>query len=244
MEQRKLGHLTVPAMGLGCMGMSRLLRQRPTRARRSRPSTARSSSACTFLDTAEMYGPYTNEELVGRAIAGRRDEVSIATKFGIRSRRRPRTRRPRDRRLARERAPLDRGLAAAARHRPRRPLLPAPRRPQHADRGDRRRARPSWSRQGKIRHIGLSEAAPETIRRAHAVHPITARADRVLAVDARPRGRGPARPAASSASASSPTRRSAAASSRAASRRPTSSTRATSAATARASPARRSRPTW
>src|SRR5881397_2834897 len=83
LKQRRLGALSVSEIGLGCMGMSAFY------------GTADEDEAlatihralelgCTFLDTAEMYGPYTNEEIVGRAIAGRRDDVVLATKMGIR----------------------------------------------------------------------------------------------------------------------------------------------------------------
>src|SRR5690349_22367956 len=80
MRQRTLGTLTTSALGLGCMGMSEYYG-----ARDDRESIATIHRALdlgvTFLDTADMYGPFTNEELVGRAIAGRRDEVVVATKF-------------------------------------------------------------------------------------------------------------------------------------------------------------------
>ena len=137
MQTRKLGQgLEVSAIGLGCMGMSEFY------------GTADEGEAIatihraldlgvTFLDTADMYGPFTNERLVGRAIAGRRDEVVLATKFGNERREdgswigingTPEYVRQRVRREPR-----------AARRRPHRPLLPAPRRPRDADRGDRRR---------------------------------------------------------------------------------------------------------
>ena len=117
--------LRVSTLGLGCMGMSRVLRDRRRVRERPRPSTARSTSASRFLDTADMYGPFTNEQLVGRAIAGRRDEVVLATKFG--NVRDPDD--PRDRRIDGSpeyvRVGLRRQPAAAGR-RPHRPLLPAP----------------------------------------------------------------------------------------------------------------------
>ena len=82
--QRTLGSaLTVSALGLGCMGMSQSYgRRRRRRIDRAR-SIARLSSACTFFDTAEVYGPFTNEDLLGKALQGRRSEVVIATKFGL-----------------------------------------------------------------------------------------------------------------------------------------------------------------
>ena len=82
MEQRKLGALSVPAMGLGCMGMSEFYSGRD-----DAESVATIHRAIdlgvTLLDTADMYGPHINEELVGKAISGRRDQVIVATKFGI-----------------------------------------------------------------------------------------------------------------------------------------------------------------
>ena len=160
-----------------------------------------------------MYGPYTNEELVGRALKDRRDEVVLATKFGIRSDAdddEPNA--PRDRRLARERPALDRGLAAAPRHRPRRPLLPAPHR-SRTRRSRRPSARwPSWCRRARS---ATSGSARRRRRRSAARTPCT-RSPRCRAstrcgrATSRPRS---CRRCASSASAWSPTRRSAAASS-------------------------------
>src|SRR3954465_12155785 len=84
MKHRNLGELTVSELGLGCMGMSAF--HGPAGGGEAIATIRRALElGCTFLDTAEMYGPFTNEELVGKAIAGRpRDEVTIATKCGIR----------------------------------------------------------------------------------------------------------------------------------------------------------------
>src|SRR5438128_1500689 len=84
MHQRTLGHdLAVPAIGLGCMGMSAFYGG--TDEREAIATNHRALElGCTMLDTAELYGPFTNEELVGKAIAGRRDDFILATKFGIR----------------------------------------------------------------------------------------------------------------------------------------------------------------
>ena len=82
MQTRTLGSLTVSALGLGCMGMSEFYG--PGDERESLATIALAlDRGCTFLDTADMYGPFTNEQLVGRAIASRRDEVVLATKFGV-----------------------------------------------------------------------------------------------------------------------------------------------------------------
>jgi aryl-alcohol dehydrogenase-like predicted oxidoreductase len=130
-----------------------------------------------FLDTAQLYGPMTNEELVGRAIKGRRDEYVLATKF---ARRMEPTTKPGDMSTL---GPLD-GSAAHVR----RSIEGSLQRlgTDHVDLYYQHRVDPNVPieetvgamgelvAQGKVRHLGLSEAAPETIRRAHAVHPITA----------------------------------------------------------------------
>jgi aryl-alcohol dehydrogenase-like predicted oxidoreductase len=172
MRKRTLGSegLEVSAQGLGCMGMSEFY------------GTADEGEAIatihraielgiTFFDTADMYGPFTNERLLGRAIAERRDELVIATKFGnertedggfLGINGRPEyVRRACDASLERlgvdhidlyylhrvdKTVPIEETVGAMA----------------------------ELVRQGKVRHLGLSEASPETIRRAHAVHPITA----------------------------------------------------------------------
>jgi aryl-alcohol dehydrogenase-like predicted oxidoreductase len=173
MEQRKLGGqgLVVSAQGLGCMGMSEFY------------GTADEGEAIAtihralelgvnFLDTADMYGPYANERLVGKAIAGRRDDVTLATKFGI-------VRDPDH--------PLRRGVNGRADY------VKASCEGSlerlgvdHIDLYYQHRVDPTVPieetvgamaelvAEGKVRHLGLSEAAADTIRRAHLVHPITA----------------------------------------------------------------------
>jgi aryl-alcohol dehydrogenase-like predicted oxidoreductase len=171
MKQRILGQgLEVSAEGLGCMGMSEFY------------GTADEGEAIatihraldlgvTLLDTADMYGPFTNERLVGRAIAGRRENVVLATKFGI-ERREDGTRLGPNGRPDYVRSACDASLQRLG--------------VDHIDLYYQHRVDRSvpieetWGAlkelvaSGKVRHLGISEAAPETIRRAHAVHPMTA----------------------------------------------------------------------
>jgi aryl-alcohol dehydrogenase-like predicted oxidoreductase len=170
MKTRTLGQLGVSALGLGCMGMSEFYGQGDEQESVATIHEFLDSGG-TLLDTADMYGPFTNEQLVGRAIAGRRDEVVLATKFGNERREDGSwvginghpdyVRRACDASLARlgvdhidlyyqhrvdKNVPIEDTVGAMAE------LVQA----------------------GKVRHLGLSEASAGTIRRAHAVHPITA----------------------------------------------------------------------
>ena len=188
-EHRTLGTdspLTVSALGLGCMGMSEFYGRRDEE---SALATIRRALdlGVTFLDTADMYGPFTNEQLVGKAIAGRRDEVQLATKFG--NERNPDGSwvgingppRVRPRGLRR--------LAAAAGRRPHRPLLPAPGRQDRPDRGDRRRdGRAGRGGQGAAPRPLRGERRHDPPRGGHGA-PDHGAAERVLAVHPRHRGR-------------------------------------------------------
>jgi aryl-alcohol dehydrogenase-like predicted oxidoreductase len=173
MKQRNLGSLTVPALGLGCMGMSAFYGT--TDDAESLATIDRALElGCNFLDTAEMYGPYKNEELVGKAIAGRRDQFVIATKFGIRWE--PTEEDPTNRVLDGSRENVRRSIEGSLKR------LGT----DHVDLYYQHRIDPNVPveetvgalgelvAEGKVRHIGLSEASPETIRAAHATHPITA----------------------------------------------------------------------
>jgi aryl-alcohol dehydrogenase-like predicted oxidoreductase len=126
----------------------------------------------THIDTAEIYGPYVNEQRLGRALKGRRDQAVVAMKFGLVSHA---GEGPGCSTHAREHPDRSRGLTEAARDRPDRPVLPAPRRPEHPESRTTVSALAELVAEGKVLHIGLSEAGPETIRRAHAVHPVAAR---------------------------------------------------------------------
>jgi aryl-alcohol dehydrogenase-like predicted oxidoreductase len=171
MEQRTLGGqgLVVPALGLGCMGMSQSYG--PGDDQESVATIHRALDlGMTFLDTADVYGPYTNERLVGRAIAGRRDEVVLATKFGNQ-------RLDDGRRVVNGKPDYVRQACDASLER-----LGV----DHIDlyyqhRVDRSvPVEDTWGamaelvQAGKVRHLGISEAAPATVRRAHAVHPVSA----------------------------------------------------------------------
>ena len=174
MQTRRLGSNGPPvsALGLGCMGMSAFYGGRSDDAEAIAVIHRALELGVTLLDTADMYGPHTNEVLVGKAISDRRNEVFLATKFGIRLD-------PGD--------PAARGIdgspayvAAACEGSLKRLGV------DHIDLYYQHRVDPrvpiedtvgAMSRlveQGKVRFLGLSEAAPDTVRRAHAVHTITA----------------------------------------------------------------------
>ena len=208
MQKRRLGPLEVSALGLGCMGMSEFYG--PTDEAESIAAIHRALDlGIDLLDTADMYGPFTNEELVGRAIRDRRDRVVLATKCGIV--REPGNARVRGhQRAARVHPRGVRGELETTRCRARRSLPAPPRRSERADRGERGRARRSREGRQDARDRALrgraAHAAPRLRRASDRVAP-----DRVLAARARRRGRGARRPAASSAWAFSPTARSGAA---------------------------------
>jgi aryl-alcohol dehydrogenase-like predicted oxidoreductase len=170
MQIRQLRDLTVSAQGLGCMGMSEFYGT-GDQAEAERTIARALDLGVTFLDTADMYGPFTNERLVGQAIAGRRDEVTLATKFG--------NERAEDGSFVRINgtpeyvhracdASLQRlGVDVIDLYYQHRVDTSVP-------------IEDTWGalrelvEDGKIRYAGISEAAPDTIRRADAVQPVTA----------------------------------------------------------------------
>jgi len=170
MEQRTLRDLKVSAIGLGCMGMSEFYGAGDD-AQSIGVIHRALDLGCNFLDTADMYGPFTNERLVGRAIAGRRDEVVLATKFGN-ERREDGSWVGVNGSPEYVRAACDASLQRLG--------------VDHIDLYYQHRvdttvpiedtvgAMAELVEAGKVRHLGLSEAGAATIRRAHAVHPVTA----------------------------------------------------------------------
>jgi aryl-alcohol dehydrogenase-like predicted oxidoreductase len=178
MKHTKLGTLEVGRIGLGAMGMSAAYTGAGTDEAESIRTIHRALDlGVTLIDTAEIYGPYTNEELVGRAIRNRRDQVVLATKFGFMSHtgRSPLDSSPANIRLAVEGSLRRLGT-------------------DHIDLYYQHRVDPNTPieetvgalaeqvAEGKVLHIGLSEAWVDTIRRAQTVHPITAPVG-VLTVD-------------------------------------------------------------
>ena len=174
LEQRTLGQqgLAVSAIGLGCMGMSQSYGTPEERDERESIATIHRAIelGCTFLDTAEVYGPYANEELLGRALKDRRDQVVLATKFGMR---------------------IEQGKRGGLDSRPEhiRQVVEASLKRLQTDRIDllyQHRVDPAVPieevagtvgelvQAGKVRFFGLSEAGVANIRRAHAVHPVSA----------------------------------------------------------------------
>ncbi len=172
MEQRRLGTqgLVVSALGLGCMGMSEFYGT-PDEQESLATIHRALELGVNFLDTADAYGPFKNEVLVGRAIKGRRDQVVLATKFGNQrlpdGKWGPVNGRPEYVRQACEASLKRLGVEVIDLYYQHRvdPTVPIE---------DTVGAMAELVRQGKVRYLGLSEAAPATIRRAHAVHPITA----------------------------------------------------------------------
>ncbi|MCU0682205.1 MAG: aldo/keto reductase [Polyangiaceae bacterium] len=173
MQQRRLGALSVSEIGLGCMGMSAFYGA--TNEGEALATLDRSLElGCNFLDTAEMYGPFTNEQLVGKAIKGRRDRFVVATKFGIR--------------FAPTEADPTRRLLDGSPENVRRSIEGSLERlgVDHVDLYYLHRVDPSRPieetvgamaelvKEGKVLHLGLSEASAATLRKAHAVHPIAA----------------------------------------------------------------------
>src|SRR3984885_15141289 len=173
MQKRKLGNngLEVSTLGLGCMGMSESYGEAEANEAEPIATIHRALAlAINFFDNAEVYGPYVNEELLGRALKGRRDNAVVATKFGI---------------------DLSRGAAGGTNSRPEHirevadasllrlgidhiDLFYQHRVDRAVPMEDVAGAVGDLVREGKVRFFGLSEAGVENIRRAHAVHPVSA----------------------------------------------------------------------
>ena len=173
MQKRKLGNLEVSALGLGCMGMSASYGRIPDRQEMISLLRSAFEHGITFFDTAEVYGPFTNEELVGEALSPVRDKVVIATKFGFKlDPTGQRTWVGVDSRPEHIKEVADASLKRLNtdyidlfyQHRVD-PAVPIE---------DVAGAVKDLIDEGKVKHFGLSEPGVETIRRAHAVQPVTA----------------------------------------------------------------------
>ena len=171
MQKRKLGtsNLEVSALGFGCMGLS--FGYGPPLEKQAAISLIRAAfdSGVTFFDTAECYGPFANEELVGEALAPMRDKVVIATKFGFQD---GDSHKGMDSRPERIRAVADASLKRLRTDRI--DLFYQHRVDPNVPMEDVAGTVKDLIRQGKVKHFGLSEAGVESIRRAHAVQPVTA----------------------------------------------------------------------
>jgi aryl-alcohol dehydrogenase-like predicted oxidoreductase len=173
LEKRKLGRqgLEVSAIGLGCMGMSQSYG--PANEAESIATIHRAIElGCTFLDTAEAYGPYANEELLGRALKGRRDEVTLATKFGFRIENGKMMGTDRDSRPEHIRQVVEESLRRLQTDRI--DLLYQHRVDPAVPVEEVAGAVGELVAAGKVRFLGLSEAGVANIRRAHAIHPVSA----------------------------------------------------------------------
>lgn len=174
LNSRTLGTqgLVVSELGLGCMGMSQSYGGPEERDEHESIATIHRARelGVTFFDTAEAYGPYTNEELLGRALAGRRDDVIIATKFGFRFGEQGIS--GVDSRPEHVREAVEGSLQRLATDHI--DLLYQHRVDPHVPIEETVGAMADLVRAGKVRFLGLSEAGEQTLRRAHAVHPISA----------------------------------------------------------------------
>jgi pyridoxine 4-dehydrogenase len=171
MQKRKLGNsgLEVSAIGLGCMGLS--FGYGPAVERADGITLIRSAfeAGVTFFDTAECYGPFVNEELVGEAVAPFRDQIVIATKFGFQD---GDSKKPVNSRPERIRAVVEASLKRLKTDRI--DLFYQHRVDPNVPIEDVAGAVKDLIRDGKVKHFGLSEAGAQTIRRAHAVQPVAA----------------------------------------------------------------------
>ena len=186
MQQRTLGNLEVSALGLGCMGLSHGYGSAIERTVAIQLIRSAFERGITFFDTAQIYGPFINEEVVGEALAPMRDKVVIATKFGFD------LSSPDDLTTLNSRPEHIRRSVDASLKRLRTDtidLLYQHRVDPNVPIEDVAGTVSDLVSQGKVRHFGLSEAGAETIRRAHAIQPVTALQSEYSLCGANPRRR-------------------------------------------------------